>query len=177
MAATASNNKTTQGSGSASGSTSIYEEYFAEKNPSASKSINAIPTALTPEYFIAQTTRIQAGDAVFFNKYGSSTWFSGTILEVRNNGYYEIQYKNKKGNLRSEIVNKNNIILGNGKRIVTGNFDIKENDIVYFFTNFDKLITYGRIMSIGNTGVTIQRLYMGSENHTVPISAILIPDF
>ncbi len=144
----------------------------------ASKSEKSIakPAGLTPEYFLTQITRLRVGDPVYYNKFSSSTWFSGSIKEVRNNGYCLVQYQDKRGKTKTDVVNKNNIILSQNKRMPVDKFDLKASDVVYFFTNYDKLITYGQIVSIGSASVTIQRQYKGSENHTVPLSAILIQD-
>jgi hypothetical protein len=169
-AGTAANNNTQK---SGSGSNDIYKKYFADQSTPA-KSVDKTPAVFTPAYFLSQTSRFNVGDSVYYNKYSSSSWTGGKILEVRNNGYYLVQYRNRKGNFKTDVVGKKNLILSSGKHLVTSAYQINVNDVVYFFTNYDKLISYGRIISIKPSGVTLQRQHNGSENHTVPLSAILI---
>jgi len=167
--AAAINNTKPSSSGSGSTANNVYQKYTSlESTPSKT------PAIFTPEYFLTQTSRFGVGDSVYYNKYSSSSWYGGKILEVRNNGYYLVQYQNSRGNYKTDVVGKSNIILSRGKHLVANSYDIKVNDIVYFFTNYDKLITYGRITSIKSSGVTLQMQYKGSKNHTVPLSAILI---
>jgi hypothetical protein len=149
---------------------------LAENNFVEKKTV-AKPAGLSPQYFLSQTTRIRQGDSIYFNRFSSSSWQSGTIKQVRSNGYYLVQFENKRGSLRTEVVSKKNIILSRDKHMPLATMDLKLDDVVYFFTNYDKLISYGRITNIGQNGISIQNLYKNSDSHTVPLSAILIQNF
>jgi len=154
-----------------------FAAFFPDNQLSTNKS-NIKPSAgLTGVHFLSQTTGIRTGDAVFYNKYSSTGWLQGTIVKMRNNRFCEISYVNNRGLTRSEVIGKNNIILSKNKRIPLDNSEVKVNDIVYFFTNFDKLIKYGRVTAIEAGNVTIQSMHQGADSHTVPMSAILIEDF
>ena len=78
------------------------------------------------------------------------------------------------GKSMEEVIRKDHIVQSSGKKVPAFMEDIKVNDSVIFFTNFDKIISTGKVIRIKKSLITVQGDAPATGTHDVPLSAILI---